>query len=267
VLTRRFSSGAAKRVSHDLAGLLLTILVLLFFVVFVLPVASRSQQTVSSSGQMSFSRLGCANCHGADAHGAMGKPGGPDINKTPLRLRRFVGYVRLPVGMMPPHPPKWVPDADLAAVYSWLGGIDAVRTPPPIRVELSESPEGQGGAKPKSDIQIAIAVLPAALNPDVPDPASLRYRLTVITNRKAPVANQTLEYQSANADEWLKFTTDGNGEAFLNLEAPSTNARGNARAQLRMPTTAIRTAIVIEAIDPSNSVIVGVGSTVVAARR
>ena len=152
-LNPRFSSGATKRAFHPPAGFLLGILGLLSVSAVI------RAQSVSSSGQMYFSRLGCANCHGEDGHGAVGKPGGPDIDKTRLPLRRFVGYVRMPIGMMPPHAPEWAPDAELAAVYSWLEGVDAVRPPPPITVEMDDSPEVKAEGNAKAQIQIEITVL------------------------------------------------------------------------------------------------------------
>lgn len=79
--------------------------------------------------------------------------------------------------------------------------------PPPITVELDESPEVKAEGNAKAQIQIEITVLRVqiALNSDVPDPASLRYSLTLITNGKAPVANQTLEYQRADLEERSKL--------------------------------------------------------------
>jgi hypothetical protein len=155
------------------AALLSSILGLVFF---VLPSVNRVRRPAPSAGEMSFSRLGCWNCHGKVGHGGTGKPGGPYIADSRLRLRRFVGYVRLPTYMMPPYAPEWAPDVELAIVYQWLGGIEAVRTPPPIAIELKESPEVKPGGKANTQVQIEMTVLRVqpALKSDVPDLASLR---------------------------------------------------------------------------------------------
>jgi hypothetical protein len=261
----RLSAGARGQLSHSPAGFLSSVACLLLV---VLPTVSHAQQKAPSGEEASFGRLGCWNCHGKDGEGGKGIPGGPSLTKSPLSLRRFVGSVRLPINMMPPYAPEWAPDIELAIVYQWLGGIEAVRTPPPIAVELKESPEVKAEGEAKGQVQIEITALRVrtVLKSDRPDLASLRYRLTLITNGKAPVANQTLEYRRAGLEEWSKFTTDEHGEALLSPDrrfiVADAREENEARARLRMAVPAVRTAVVIEALDPGKPVALGIGSAI-----
>jgi hypothetical protein len=270
MLDPRFSCGATRRVFHPRVVLLWSMVGLL---IVVLPTMSHAQQSDPPGGQMYFSRLGCLNCHGRDGRGAVGKPGGPYIANSPLPLRRFVGYVRLPSGMMPPFAPRWAPDVELAILYRWLGGIDAVTTPPPITVELKESPEVKAAGNAKAQIQLDITVLraPIALQSDAPDMASLRYRLTLVTNGRAPVANQRFEYEREDTKGWLSFMTDEHGEALLGpgrrFDVASGRQTDNARTRLRIAAPTVRTTVVIEALAPQKSVVLGIGSVALAAQR
>jgi hypothetical protein len=229
---------------------------------------SYAQQAAPSGEEMYFDRLGCWNCHAMDGRG--GRQALP-IAKTRLPLREFVGYVRLPSRTMPPIAPQLAPDPELMMVYHWLDGIDAIRTPPAITINLKNSSEVRAIGQAKARVEMEMTALRAetALKSVVPDLASLRYRVTLITNAKAPVANQTLEYRLAGREEWSKFTTDEHGEALLgpdrNFIVAAPREKQEARLQLRMTRPTVRTAFVIEALDstqPAKLEVVGIGTAI-----
>lgn len=234
---------------------------------FGLLAVSSAQQAAPSGEEVYVDRLGCWNCHGKAGGGGAGAV----ISKTRLPLRRFVGYVRLPSKEMPPYAPLLASDAELAIVYRWLDGIDAVRTPAAITVQLKSAAGVRADGQAKADVEIELAALVAetAVTADVPGPAVLRFRVTLITSANVPAANQTVEYQLAGHEDWLKFTTDEHGEALL---APDRGfvvgeARDidKTRARLRMALPAGKTALVIEALDytaPDNPVVAGLGTAI-----
>ncbi|MBI1873461.1 MAG: cytochrome c, partial [Acidobacteria bacterium] len=100
-------------------------------------------QTAAPSGEELYvDRLGCWNCHGTAGRGGEAH----SLVKTQLPLRRFIKHLRLPSGSMPPVPAVLASDGELATVYQWLGGIDAVKIPPPIAVDLKGSRVTAGGS-------------------------------------------------------------------------------------------------------------------------
>ena len=256
------SRGASRRRSHVPAGLLSSIVVFLFV---GLSSVSSAQQSSPSAEEITFARLGCRNCHGSLGEGRKGKPGGPILAKSRQTLRRFVGYTRMPMSMMPPYPLQWASDADLANVYHWLEGIEAVRTPLAVTIGLKSA---AGPDKGQLEIEMTALRPETALKSEVPAPASLSYRVTLITNGKAPVAKQRLEYRQASQD-WSNFTTDQRGEALLNPDQGFmlTEARNKeeARGRLRMAMPSVRTVLLIEAVDsiePAKPVVVGMGTAI-----
>jgi hypothetical protein len=231
----------------------------------VLSTVSYAQQA-PPSGEEVFAHIGCRNCHGKAGEG----DSGPVIARTRLSLRKFVGYVRMPSKEMPPYAPLWASDAELTIVYHLLDGIDAVRIPPAIMMDLKSSPQVRVDGQANAEVEIEMTVLrpETTLQSDVPHLASLRYRVTLITNANTPVGNQTLEYRLAGLEEWSKFTTDEHGEALLGQDRAFIVAHSRepekTRAQLRMPLPAGRMALVIEALDytePAKPVVVGIGTT------
>jgi hypothetical protein len=265
--TARFSCERSRQPFH-LSAVFPSNFVGLLFVVLLTVSYAHAQQAAPSGEEVSYDRLGCWNCHGEAGRAVRHSL---PIAKTRLPLRRFVGYVRLPNGTMPPYAPLLASDAELAIVYHWLDGIDAVRTPPAITVDLKISPEVGAEGQAKAEVEFEEAALRAetALKSDVPDLVSLSYRVTLITNVKAPVANQTLEYQLGGLEEWSKFTTDEHGEALLgpNRGFIAANAREKEKAQVRvrMALPAVRTVLVIEALDytePAKPVVVGIGTAI-----
>jgi len=218
----------------------------------------------AASGEEVYHRLGCWNCHGSVGEGGRYSRG--TIAKTRLPLRRFVGYVRLPRWEMPPYAPEWASDADLATVYHWLNGIDEVRISQAVTFDFKSSREGKAQEE-QLEIEATSLRSQTALKSDMPDLASLSYRVTLNANGNAPVEDQTLEYQPAGLEEWSKFTTDEHGEVLLGQDrrfiAIDAREKEKARARLRMAQPAARMVLVIEALDctvPSKPVVVGVGT-------
>ena len=228
---------------------------------------AQAQQAARSGEELYIDRLGCWNCHGQTGAGGAG----PSILKSRLPLRSFVKSVRLPGQTMPRFSPGLASDTDLAIVYRWLDGAEAVAAPPPITLSLSASSEARP-AGPTADREVQVTVRTAQASPgsDVRVPDSLRHRVT-LSQANAPVANRTISYQLAARDEWATFTTDEHGEAmlapdpgFLRADAQEADAK-TGTARLRMALAPGRYALVLEAIDdaaPTGSVVVGVGTTI-----
>jgi hypothetical protein len=263
------------RAAHGLTGHApVGVLSKLASLVVLLTASHASAQGAAAPGEAAWDRLGCWNCHGSNGYTNMSRAGRPSIAKTPLPFRRFVGQVRLPARQMPPHPPALAADADLAMAYHWLGGTDAVATPPAITLDLESSPEVKADAQAEARVAIDLTAVRAqtALDSGVRDFTALNYRVTVITNSNPPVANRTLEYQQAGPGGWSKVTINADGEALLGADRRfvATNATdtGKARARLRMAMPTARTVVVIEALDYAQSakpVIVGIGTVILKA--
>ena len=262
--TSRSSRGTSRQPSRLPARVLLGGVCL---ATLVLVTVSYAQQAAPSGEEVYVDRLGCWNCHGTAGRGGAGAV----IAKTQLPLRRFVSYVRLPSKEMPPFVPLLASDAELAIVYRWLDGSDAVSTPPAMTINL-KSPTGvraDGQARADVEIDVTAAMTDAAPASGLPAPASLRYRVTLIASANTPVANQTMEYQRAAGAEWSKFTTDEHGEAMLDPDrgfvAVEAHEPGEPRTRLRTALAAGKTVLVIEALDystPANPVMVGIGSVI-----
>lgn len=228
---------------------------------------SYAQQAAPSGEEVYVDRLGCWNCHGKAGGGGAGAV----IAKTRLPLRRFVSYVRLPSKEMPPYAPLLASDAELAIVYHWLDGGDAVRTPPAMTIDL-KSPTGvraDGQARADVEVEVTARMADTASPSDMPAPASLGYRVTLITSANTPVVNQTVEYQSAGREDWSKFTTDEHGEALLGQDRGfvviDAKEPDKTRTRLRTALAAGKTVLVVEALDdsaPANPVMVGIGSAI-----
>ena len=225
-------------------------------------------QTAPLSGEALYiDRLGCWNCHGKTGGGGAG----PVIAKTPLPLRTFATYLRLPSGEMPRVSPRLASDADLAMLYRWLDGSEALSTPLPIRLSL-EASVATGGAP--GEVTLTVRVAETSLDGVLLDAGRLRYRVTLQTmvpwvREKAPVTNHTVEYQLAGREDWSTFTTDEQGEALLGADHGFTLAdrRATEPAITRHRTVLAegQHALVVEALDgtePATPVVVGLGTVV-----
>jgi hypothetical protein len=162
-------------------------------------------------------------------------------------------------------------DAELAIVYRWLDGIEAVKTPPAITVDLKSSTGARANGQANAEVGVKLTALVAetAFTSAVPAEASLGYRVTLISNADAPLANQAVEYQRAGREDWSKFTTDEHGEALLGPDRGVVLAKAGethkTRARLRMALPAGKTALVVETLDytaPANPVVVGIGTAI-----
>jgi mono/diheme cytochrome c family protein len=227
-----------------------------------------AQQAAPSGEEVYVDRLGCWNCHGKTGQGGGGSA---NIAKTPLPLRRFVSYVRLPSKEMPPFADMLASDAELAIVYRWLDGVEATRTPPPITIELNSSTAARADGLARADVGVALTALVAetALASDVPAAAALGYRVTLISNANVPLANQRVDYQLAGREDWSTLTTGEHGDALLSpgrgFVVAMTPDTDKTRARLRMALPAGKTALVVEALDyttPAAPVVVGLGTAI-----
>lgn len=227
-----------------------------------------AQQAAPSGEEVYVDRLGCWNCHGKTGEGGGTSPA---LAKSQLSLRKFVKYVRLPSGEMPPYGPALASDAELAIVYRWLDGSEAFKAPPAITVDLRSSAgvRADGPAAAEVDVELTARVAEAALPSEVPASASLAYRVTLTSNAGTPLANQAVEYQPAGRKDWSTFTTDEHGEALLGSDRGVVFARARetnkTRARLRIALPTGKIALVVETLDytaPANPVVVGIGSAI-----
>ncbi len=229
--------------------------------------ASYAQQAAPSGEELYVDRLGCWNCHGQSGGGGAG----PSIVKSQLPLRKWVAYVRLPSETMPRFGAALASDAELAILYRWLDGIDAVKAPPPITLNLKASGGVTADGQKKAETEVELTARPAgtSLGADVPNVAALRYRV-LLKQAAAPVANQTVEFQVAGREGRATFTTDEHGEAVLGPDKGFvvTDARETgkpATTRLRVALATGRYALLVEAIDDTDAakpVVVGIGTAI-----
>ncbi|HEX6309542.1 MAG TPA: cytochrome c, partial [Longimicrobiales bacterium] len=74
------------------------------------------------SGEWLYTARGCLGCHGASAHGGVG----PTLARTALAFDDFVAQVREPRGIMPDFPAAVVSDAELRAIFDYVGALGTV---------------------------------------------------------------------------------------------------------------------------------------------
>ncbi len=244
-----------------------SVLSIVGLLILALPSASHAQEDSPSGEELFVDRLGCWNCHGKTGGGGAG----PAISEIQLPLRIFASYLRLPSGEMPQVSARLASDADVAILYRWLDGLEAVKTPSPITLSLEASPITGGGY---TEVELTAQAAEQGLESDIPDAKSLRYRVTLLTMvpwvlEKTPIAHQTVDYQLAGREDWSAFTTDEHGEALLGsdqgFDPGDMREPEKITARLRTALTAGRHAFVVEAIDytkPANPVVVGIGTVV-----
>ncbi|OFW19557.1 MAG: hypothetical protein A3H97_24950 [Acidobacteria bacterium RIFCSPLOWO2_02_FULL_65_29] len=224
-----------------------------------------ANQAARSGEELYIDRFGCWNCHGQTGTGGAG----PSILKSQLPLRKFVQSVRLPTDTMPRFSQGLASDADLAIVYRWLDGVEAVETPLPVAFTLKASAEVAADGQKTAETEVALTARAADTASGIRNAASLRYRLT-LAQANAPVANRKVECQLAGRAGWSAFTTDEHGEALLGpdqgfvlLDAPQQEEK-QAAARLRVALAPGRYALLLEALDEAAAgpVVVGIGTAI-----
>jgi hypothetical protein len=121
-------------------------------------------------GQVLFSSLGCAACHGPQGEGGVG----PTIAQTTLSLERVIRQYRAPYRNMPRFGPDQISEAEIADIYAFLHTLPTPQVQVPS-VLANVTPEAgigtlrgtiryTGTDTPAADEQIYI--VPAAQSPD-----------------------------------------------------------------------------------------------------
>ena len=72
------------------------------------------------NGKILFNKIGCYQCHGREAQGAVT---GPRLNQNPITYMRFIAYIRKPAGEMPPYTAKVVSDQQAADIFAFLQSL------------------------------------------------------------------------------------------------------------------------------------------------
>lgn len=233
------------------------------FMLTLLLAVSFAQTAGPSGEELYVDRLGCWNCHGTAGRGGEAH----SIAKTQLPLRKFIKHVRLPSGQMPPVPALMATDGELATLYQWLGGVDALEVPPSIAVDLKGSRVTiNGSALVETRVELGSAKTEARSGADIDAP--LQYRVTLLTAANVPATDQAVEYQSGGRGEWSKVTLDQQGEAVLGPDRILDSARGTQKRATMLLRTALaagKYALVFEVVDrtdAANPVVVGVGTAI-----
>lgn len=91
-------------------------------------------------GQHRFYEVGCSQCHGVKAEGAVG----PEIARTDLPLDAVISQVYEPPGEeMPPFSPRAVSEEDIAAIYAYLQSLPSTGARPKITTDRPDSAIGE----------------------------------------------------------------------------------------------------------------------------
>ena len=90
------------------------------------PQTNRSSAGNAQNGKELYTKVGCYECHGRLAEGAVAPRLGPRL----ITLEFLISYVRQPRGEMPPYTSKVMSDAELTDIYAFLQSL-----PDPPKVE------------------------------------------------------------------------------------------------------------------------------------
>lgn len=90
-------------------------------------------------GQRLFYAVGCFQCHGVKAEGAVG----PRIARTDLPLDAVMNQVYQPVGDMPAFSVEGVSKSDVAAIYAYLQSLEPTEPRPEITADRPDSAAGE----------------------------------------------------------------------------------------------------------------------------
>jgi mono/diheme cytochrome c family protein len=75
-------------------------------------------------GKTVFMKMGCWECHGTQAQGAVT---GPRLAPSPIPYEALAAFVRTTSRAMPPYREKILSDADLGDIYAYLQSIPQAR--------------------------------------------------------------------------------------------------------------------------------------------
>jgi mono/diheme cytochrome c family protein len=79
----------------------------------------------AARGKTVFEQVGCYQCHGLAAQGALAT--GPRLSRTQLPLASFKKLVRHPLRQMPPYESAALSDQEVADIYAFVQSIPAPR--------------------------------------------------------------------------------------------------------------------------------------------
>jgi ubiquinol-cytochrome c reductase cytochrome c subunit len=96
-------------------------------------------------GRAAFVHYGCYECHGTVGQGNYGA--GPSIAPHPMPFNNFIGYIRKPLGAMPPFDEHILPQNDAVDIYAYLSSIPGGPTSGQIDI-LKAVDFGNAGAPP-----------------------------------------------------------------------------------------------------------------------
>jgi mono/diheme cytochrome c family protein len=123
---RRRSSGMF------VAFLAATILIPCYSIVRAQTIAPASKAAATpaantENGKRLFEAQACSTCHGDRGQGGLPNPekegAAPRIGPTRLSQSAFLGFVRNPIGRMPPYNTQNVSDAEIADLYAFLQSL------------------------------------------------------------------------------------------------------------------------------------------------
>src|SRR5262245_16069739 len=79
-----------------------------------------AQSPSETNGRLLYVKVGCDQCHGYEAQGAVS---GPRLAPDPMPFDAMVNFVRESAREMPPYSEKILSNADLADIYAFLQSI------------------------------------------------------------------------------------------------------------------------------------------------
>jgi mono/diheme cytochrome c family protein len=108
------------------------------------PKAAATPAGNTENGKRLFEAQACSACHGDQGQGGLPnseKEGAaPRIGPTRLSQPAFLGFVRSPIGRMPPYKSQSVSDAEIADLYAFL---QSLAPPPKAEIASANAQNGQ----------------------------------------------------------------------------------------------------------------------------
>jgi mono/diheme cytochrome c family protein len=143
IVPRRRPSGMFVAVSA------VTFLILSYSIVSAQTTGAAPQAAATPAGNIEngkrlFQAQACSTCHGNQGQGGQPDPqkegAAPRIGPTRLSQSAFLGFVRNPIGRMPPYKIENVSDAEIADLYAFL---QSLAPPPNADIASANSQNGQ----------------------------------------------------------------------------------------------------------------------------